>query len=109
MRDRWTHVEYVFPRRHSEFVWAEGGKRLGEEGGGGGGGAHHGRHVISRVRLMLEAHSASCNNTYFDDLRITRYVCVCVCVCLCLCVCVSVCLCVCVCLCLCVCMHVSSE
>ena len=29
VRDRWTRVEYVFPRRHSEFVWAEGGQRLG--------------------------------------------------------------------------------
>jgi len=68
VRDRWTHVEYVFPRRHSEFVWAEGGQRLG---------AHHdagsrGRHPISRVRLMLEAHSSSCNSTYFDDIRVTR-------------------------------------
>ena len=65
VRDRWTRVEYVFPRRHSEFVWEEGGKRLGGHG-------DRGRHVISRVRLMLEAHAASCNNTYFDDIRITR-------------------------------------
>ena len=28
--------------------------------------------LLTRVWLMLEAHSSSCNSTYFDDVRITR-------------------------------------
>ncbi|EKX33425.1 hypothetical protein GUITHDRAFT_120374 [Guillardia theta CCMP2712] len=63
--DQWTRVEYVFPRQHSEFVWAEGGRDAG-------------RAAISRVHLMLQAHSSSsssssfCNATYIDDIRVTR-------------------------------------
>ena len=45
-------MEYVFPRRHSEFVWEEGGGRV--EGHADHEGGDRGRHIISRVRVMLE-------------------------------------------------------
>ena len=43
VRDRWTRVEYVFPRKHSEFTWAEGGSKIAEHISQGG------AHPISKV------------------------------------------------------------
>ncbi len=47
VRDRWTRVEYVFPRKHSEFTWAEGGSKIAEHISQGG------AHPISKVCCYL--------------------------------------------------------